>query len=254
MSWTISTAIQTLEQLQEQPLTTTLANSALLGFDTETTGINTDSDAICSATLVCKFPGMSWQDYGVLPWIINPHQPIAPRASAVNGFTDEYLQTHGQEPEQALEEIASVITLAQRKHIPLLAYNAPFDVAMIEHNLKRWGLPTIQQRLEQTSDTLIVVDPLVLDRAVSHRAGKRTLSATTYYYGVVPHGDFHDATADTIAAVELIEPMTRLFPQISNLTLEQLMTWQRNAHEQQQESYIQWAAKNGKRAWRSNWL
>lgn len=254
VSWTVQAAKEALSQAQAQALSTSLGASALLGFDTETTGISLSKDAICSATLVLKWPNTTWDSYGVIPWIINPHQAVHPEASKVNGFTDEYLQEHGVEPVQALEEIASIITLAQQKHIPLLAYNAPFDVHMLEQNLTRWGLPTIQERLAQSSDELLVVDPLVIDRAISNREGRRTLTATTYYYGVVPHGDFHDATADTIAAVDLMEPITRLYPQINELPLQQLMSWQRQAHETQQASYAQWAEQHGRSVRRTSWL
>ena len=36
--------------------------------------------------------------------------------------------------------------------------------------------------------------------------------------------------ADTIAAVDLIAPMTTLYPQVGHITLEGLMDWQRHAY------------------------
>lgn len=235
-----------LRDAQTQPGDTVLPHSRLLGFDTETTGTRPGSDAIVSATLVLRDPATGYTGDTVAEWIINPHRPMNPRASEVNGFTDDYLAEHGVEPGEALGQIAEAIDLARRANIPLLAYNAPFDVHMLAADLKRWGLDGMADPL--------VVDPLVIDRAVSHRSGKRTLAYTTEYYGIEPHGDFHNATADTTAAVDLITPMSTLYPQVGRLDLDGLMAWQRDAHEQWRTSFNAWLAQRGRRPVTDRWL
>lgn len=244
--------LKTLESAPQQTSETALSKSWLLGFDTETTGARPGRDAIVSATLVLRDPEGGHAKDVLGEWIINPHRHMSPGASKVNGFTDDYLQKHGIEPEDALESITQVIASAQNNNIPLLAYNAPFDVAMLQHDLGQWKLDSLESRI--TNDNILVVDPLVIDRAVSHRSSKRTLSYTTEYYGVEPDGDFHNATADTVAAVDLIQPMTTLYPQIGHLTIGELMAWQQHAHSVWKDSFNQWLVSKGRRPIHDGWF
>lgn len=248
----MTNVMEAINAAPEQNTDTTLGESWLLGFDTETTGTIAGKDAIVSATLVLRNPAVGGDADVIGEWIINPHRRMNPRASAINGFTDEFLAEHGEEPVDALEHIAATIAAAQRKRIPLLAYNAPFDVHMLAADLERWQLPTVDDRLDNS--TLLVVDPLVIDRSISRRSGKRTLTYTTEYYGVEPNGDFHDATSDTIAAVDLIQPMATLYPQVGRITLNDLMEWQRNAHSTWRESFNAWLSKRGRQPVHDAWL
>lgn len=236
-----------------QDADTTLAETWLLGFDTETTGTFAGRDAIVSATLVLRDPSVGDEGDVIGEWIVNPHRRMNPKASEINGFTDEFLAEHGEEPVDALDRIAEAIAAAQRKRIPLLAYNAPFDVRMLAADLERWNLRSVEDRVDGDG-RMLVVDPLVIDRSVSHRSGKRTLTYTTEYYGVIPNGDFHDATSDTIAAVDLIRPMTTLYPQVGRITLGGLMDWQREAHDAWRDSYNRWLQQRGRRPVRDMWL
>lgn len=241
-----------LETAPAQDPDTTLAHSWLLGFDTETTGVYAGRDAIVSAALVLRNPEAGHEGDVIGEWVINPHRRMSPGASRVNGFTDEFLAEHGQEPVDAIEDIAALIGLAQRKRIPLVAYNAPFDIRMLIGDLDRWRLRTMEERLD--GDAMLVADPLVIDRAVSRRSGKRTLEYTAEYYGVEPDGDFHNATADTITAVDLIEPMAVLYPQVGRITMNRLMDWQRDAHRTWRDSYNRWLEQRGRRPVRDVWL
>lgn len=244
--------LDAIESCAVQPGDTTLADTLLLGFDTETTGTLPGEDAICSATLVLRDQSRGHDGDVIASWLINPHRPVSPGASRVNGFTDDYLQANGEEPAEALERLASIIAAAQNRRIPLLAYNAPFDVRMVSGDLLRWRLTPLDGRLD--ADELLVVDPLVIDRQVSHRKGKRTLTDTTFYYGVQPHGDFHDATADTIAAVDLIRPIATLYPQTGSITLDGLMDWQRSAYAQWRDSFNRWLVDRGRTPIHDRWL
>ncbi|KAB8291008.1 exonuclease domain-containing protein [Bifidobacterium avesanii] len=249
--------LSAIESVGEQHPDTTLADSWLLGFDTETTGIAAGRDAIVSATLVLRDPAKGHAGDVIASWIVNPHRPMNPRASEVNGFTDEFLAEHGEEPTVAVEAIAALIAAAQARRIPLLAYNAPFDVHMLEGDLKRWKLDSLDERQAAAGvapQQLLVVDPLVIDRKVSRRKGKRTLTDTTFYYGVEPHGDFHDATADTIAAVDLIAPMATLYPQVGHLALGDLMAWQHAAYADWRDSFNEWLSSRGRTPVRGDWL
>lgn len=260
----MKTAIDSLPaQSQDLPL----RDSVVLGFDTETTGITPCKDAIVSACLLLGSPTQGFDTYAIGEWLINPGVPINPRASAVNGFTDEYVAAHGQDSRTAIEQIASIIVAAQLKNIPLVAYNAPFDVRMLEGDLARHHMPSLSGSIT-TADIdsflnvdaaapheLLVVDPLVLDRGLMpKRTGKRTLESTTQYYGVHPHGSFHDATADTVAVVDLLEPMCRLYKDLGNTPLSQVMDWQRRAYNTWKEGFNTWLASKGKSPINESWL
>ncbi|WP_427877672.1 exonuclease domain-containing protein [Gardnerella sp. 2492-Sm] len=255
----IKELLNALEEAPTQAENTTLAESWLLGFDTETTGAIIGKDAIVSATLVLRDPNAGHSKDAISTWLINPHQPMNPKASEVNGFTDSYLQKNGLEPTEELEILAFAISKAQSKNIPLLAYNAPFDVKMLQHDLKNWNLKSLKERPESSVSTLqsgevLTVDPLVIDRAVSRRSGKRTLTMTTQFYGVEPIGNFHDATADTVAAVDLIKPITKLHEELARMPLSEIMSWQRNAYNQWKNSFNDWLVSIGKEPINGSWL
>ncbi|MBF9314249.1 DNA polymerase III subunit epsilon [Bifidobacteriaceae bacterium NR002] len=259
MPTNIQELLDALDLAPFQEESTPLSESWLLGFDTETTGANIGKDAIASATLVLRNPSLGHEGDAVSTWLINPHKPMNPKASEVNGFTDEYLQEHGGEPVEELEALAQAVSLAQAKNIPLLAYNAPFDVAMLRHDLNRWQLKSLSQRptcniSTLTENDVLTVDPLVIDRAVSIRPGKRTLTLTSQFYGVEPIGDFHDATADTVAALDLVAPMCNAYEQVENMTLSNLMSWQREAYIRWRDSFNKWLESHGRDPIHGTWL
>lgn len=247
----MTTVDDALSLLANQPDSTPLGQAYLLGFDTETTGISTDN-AIVSASLVLRNPAEGFSEDVKQDWVINPHRSISPAASAVNGFTNEYLREHGQQPEEALEQIATCVADAQNLSIPLLAYNAPFDIRMLENDLTRWHLRGLGARLSRLD--LLVVDPLVIDRAISHRHGRRNLSATTQYYHVSPHGDFHDAATDTIAALDLVAPMCDSSKELAGVTIGDVMDWQRSAYKKWALSFNEWAATHGRHQVSTQWM
>ncbi len=257
MNTSAASLIEALNAVPPQHPDTRLAQSWLLGFDTETTGVAAGRDAIVSAALVLRDPTLGYEGDVIGEWIINPHRPMSPGASRVNGFTDAYLTEHGEEPAEAIDAIASIIAAAQSKRIPLLAYNAPFDVHMLNGDISRWNLKALPDRMDTpdgSTPRLLVVDPLVIDRKVSRRKGRRTLTDTTFYYGVEPHGDFHNATADTVASVDLIAPMATLYPQVGGIAIRELMDWQRAAYADWREDFNQWLASRGRRPVAETWF
>lgn len=247
-----SRILERLDALQPQAPDTPLAQSLLLGFDTETTGLSATKDAIVSASLVLRDPAVGFDGDVNDAWLINPHRHISAGAGAVNGFTDDFVISHGAEPVPTLDIIADAIGRAQELRIPIVAYNAPFDIHMLEGDLERWNLADLPSR--SGGSGLLVADPLVIDRFVSHRKGHRTLTATTEYYGVRPHGSFHDAATDTVATLDLLGPMTRLFPEVGALRLDELMAWQSHAFASWKEGYNAWARDHGRRPRSDTWF
>lgn len=225
--------LEELGKIEKQP--EDLLSCDLLGFDTETTGLNCGTDSIVSASLVLR-ERRKGEDK-VFNFLINPNMPIDPKASAVNGFTQEFVAKNGGDQKEETEEIAKAILLAQQKGIPLVAYNAKFDVSMLKGDLKKVGRNDMAEKLEGIS----VLDPLIMDRELSHRSGKRRLEDAMAWWKIAPRGNYHNAQIDTQAVLDLICSMVESHPQIPYPAMD----WQRQAYKKWAESRNRWARDNG---------
>jgi DNA polymerase III subunit epsilon len=211
----------------------------LLGFDTETTGVDVATDRIVSAALVRRDGAVTT----TRTWLIDPGTEIPAGATAINGITTEHARAHGAAPSTALEEIAAGIATAQAAGVPLVAYNAAFDLALLEHELARHGLPGLAERL--AGGPLVVLDPLVLDRHVDGaRKGPRKLVDLCEVY-LVPTGELHTAEVDVVATLDLLARMAERHPQMGTATPAQLHGTQVAAHEAWVRSYNRWRARKG---------
>lgn len=217
------------------------------GFDTETTGLSPKRDRIATATVILRAVGETPEERDrVTNWIINPGIPMPPAASAVNGLTDEFLRENGAEPALALEEIASALARAMAGGTPLVGYNISYDLGMLEADLRRNGLETLRSRLG--GRIFPVIDPLVLDRVVDrYRKGKRNLAANCAFYGVAPRGDFHNAEADVIATLDLLEKLLQHHPRVGQLNIQELFDFQQQGHHDWAESYNAFMASRNPR-------
>lgn len=205
-------------------------NGPMLGFDTETTGVDPSTDRILTAALVHQDADGNRK---VRTWLINPGVDIPASSTEIHGITNEQVQADGVDPAQALEEIASIIVKAQRAGMPVVAYNASFDLAILECELARHGLPTVTERLGHTP--FPVIDPLVIDRhCVKYRRGRRRLGDLLGYYGLAEGRDLHAADVDVAATLDILAAQVAAFPAIDTVTPQRL-------HEAQVEAYREWA-------------
>ena len=72
----------------------------LVGFDTETTGVDVATDRIVTAAVVTR----DATGTRARTWLIDPGVPIPPAATAVHGITTEQARTEGRAPRAALDE------------------------------------------------------------------------------------------------------------------------------------------------------
>ena len=150
-----------------------------LVFDTETTGVDVHNDRIVQLFI------MAMTDDGTVEntweWIINPGVPIPEGASAVHGFTDEFVQQNGDDPYAALLEAYDVFE--EYWNATWVAYNLNFDLSILDAEFARHDVyPRFGQGVALFVD---MFDPLVVDRAKDkYRKGKRTLEAVAPHYGV----------------------------------------------------------------------
>lgn len=175
-------------------------NSALMGFDLETTGVNPETARIVTATLILSNPAerKCW----VKNWLVNPGIPIPAEASAVHGVTDAEAQARGMEPAQAVAEIVAALDWIRDAYgaVPLCIFNAPYDLTVLDHEIGRHA-PQLTGWLARAN--LSVIDPLVIDRASDrYRRGSRKLAAICGHYGVALT-DAHTSQGDTLATVAL---------------------------------------------------
>lgn len=212
----------------------------LLGFDTETTGIDVDADRIVTAALVRR----DATGTHVRTWLIDPGVDIPEAAAAIHGVSTDYAREHGVAPRGALEEIAALIVDAMRHGVPVVAYNAAFDLCLLDAELRRHRLPTIPDRLG--SEAFPVIDPLVLDRAEDRfRPGKRKLVNLCEHYSVVESGSLHSADVDVVATLDVLERILGAFPHLADEDLDSLHRYQVTAHRAWAEGFNAWRAERG---------
>lgn len=216
----------------------TWTEGPFLGFDTETTGVDVTSDRIVTAALVRRDGGGTM----ARTWLVDPGVEIPAGATAIHGVTTEQARAEGTAPATALDQIAAGIAQAQRDGVPVVAFNAGYDLALLDNELARHGLAVLAERL---SGPLTVLDPLVLDRHVAgSRRGPRRLGDLCEVYGV-PTGDLHTAEVDVVATLDLLTRMAHEHPCLAGSTPAELHAVQVAAHRSWARSYDRWRARRG---------
>ena len=172
-------------------------------FDLETTGVDVDTSRIVSACVaVLDEHGTVVQRWD---WLADPGIEIPEGASAVHGITTERARTEGRAAELVVAEIAQTLRVLFATGIPLVVYNAPYDLTLLDRECRRHTVAPVV-------GSMTVIDPLVIDKAVDrYRKGKRTLEVTTGIYGVALD-DAHDAGSDAIAAGRVAQAMLIKYP------------------------------------------
>lgn len=173
-------------------------------FDLETTGVDVETARIVSACVAVLEP-----DGTVLErwdWLADPGIEIPEGASAVHGITTERARALGRPAADVVGEITQSLRVLLGLGIPLVIYNAPYDLTLLDRECRRHGRTPL-------APPSPVIDPLVLDKAVDrYRKGKRTLEVTAELYGV-SLDDAHDAGSDAIAAGRVAQSLARAYPE-----------------------------------------
>ena len=188
-------------------------HTGVLGsYDCETTGRDPLTARLVSAAFVTS-------DGRRHDFLVDPGVPIPPETTAVHGITDEHVREHGGDPAQALEQIADLLAAHLSAGLPLVVFNAPYDLTLLEAELERYGLRSLAARVDRIEP---VIDPLVIDKAVDRfRKGKRNLESQCAHYGVLIEGA-HDAAVDAIAAMHVAKALAERYPQVGQASLAEL--------------------------------
>jgi len=203
----------------------------LIGFDLETTGTDPREARIVTAAVIEVRDG---EPVGHREWLADPGMEIPEDAVAVHGITNERATAEGSPPDRVADAIANVLVGYWQTGVPVVAYNASFDLTLLSAELLRHGLPSLRERLGGSAPAP-VVDPYTIDRSVDrYRRGKRNLEAVCAEYGVVLDSA-HDAMSDALAAARLAGAIADRHPKVAALGPAEL-------HRRQIEWYAEWAA------------
>ncbi|MFJ2116676.1 MULTISPECIES: 3'-5' exonuclease [unclassified Streptomyces] len=198
---------------------------SLVGFDLETTGTEPLEARIVTAAVVEVRGGEVIRQRS---WLADPGIRIPAQASAVHGISSERAAEEGRPAAEVTGEIAALLAGYWARGVPVVAYNAAFDLTLLTAELRRHGLPALDP-------VGPVIDPYTIDRAVDrYRRGKRTLEAVCGEYGVVLDAA-HEAGADALAAVRVATAIAGRHPSVAALDPAEL-------HRRQITWYAEWAA------------
>ncbi|MFF0201546.1 3'-5' exonuclease [Streptomyces sp. NPDC005017] len=214
----------------------------LAAFDTETTGVDVETDRIVSAALVVQdAPGSRPR---VIRWLVNPGVPVPESATAVHGLTEDHLVRNGRWPAPVMHEIAAGLHDQAVVGRPLVVMNAPFDLTLLDRELRRHRASSLGRWFE--SAPLLVLDPRVLDKHLDrYRKGRRTLTDLCAHYEVALD-EAHDAAADALAALEVVRAVGRRFAaRLERLSPAELHTLQAVWHAAQARGLQAWFARSG---------
>lgn len=203
----------------------------LAAYDIETTGTDTESDRIVTAAVSIVGGG---EERVSRTWLVDPGVEIPAEATSVHGITTEKARTEGQNAATAVEEITAFLASAVAEDIPIVAFNARFDLTILDREARRHGVAPLIE-LVGGSEGLLVIDPYVLDKQINKfRKGSRTLSILCEDYGI-PLTEAHAADADALAAARLAWKLGRINAELGAYDLPTL-------HDDQ----ILWADEQGR--------
>ena len=181
-------------------------HTGLIGsYDCETTGTDPFNARLVSAAFVTT-------DGSRREFLVDPGVEIPAEAAAVHGISTEHARAHGSAAKPTLDQIADLLAAHFNSGAPLVVFNAPFDLTLLEAELSRNGLKALRDRVGQIAP---VIDPLVIDRKLDKwRKGPRKLEAQCQHYGVVIE-NAHNACADAMAAMEVARALAGRYPEIA---------------------------------------
>jgi DNA polymerase-3 subunit epsilon len=212
-----------------------------VGFDLETTSADPETARIVTAAIVVRGGDRKPE---TLTWLVNPGIEIPAEATAVHGITTGQAQAGGMDPATAVQEICQRLELAMAPGIPLVIYNAPYDLTVVDRETRRHKMTPFADAL--AGHAVMVIDPLVLDKHLDqYRKGKRTLTAACDHYGVTLDGA-HDSSFDALAAMRVAWKIAVTYPSIATMTLAGLHDLQEKAKADQAAGFQDYLRRQGK--------
>lgn len=205
----------------------------ICAFDLETTGRDPHSARIVTASVVTVDDGPPRPRN----WILDPGIEIPEDASAVHGISTGQARAHGQDYATGYRQIREALTGAWRAGYAVVAFNAAYDLTVLDAEARRLGWPPLD-------DYGLVLDPYVIDRALDpEREGRRTLGALCEHYGV-ELASAHHAEADALAAATLARLLPQRFPALGEC--DDMMGSQAAWHARRQRDLVEYLHREGR--------
>ncbi|MFJ4847591.1 exonuclease domain-containing protein [Streptomyces sp. NPDC088733] len=178
----------------------------LLAFDTETTGVDTDTDRIVTAAAILLGGDQPAEQRS---WMADPGIEIPEGATAVHGITTEQARAEGRPAAEVVEQILTAIGTAVAGGVTLVGHNIVYDLTLLDREAHRYlggglfdAIPAAQMN---------VIDTMVLDRhacpyrrRVSETQGPYQLRTSAETYGLPwDEGNAHGAEYDAMMAARV---------------------------------------------------
>ena len=214
----------------------------MVAFDVETTGLDIDEDRIVTASLWKIDP--TARTKSVTTWLVDPGVDIPQAATDIHGITTDHARRHGRPASVAVPEIGEALEKAIADGLPVVVYNAPYDLGLLSAELERHGCAI------RFDGSLRVLDPLVLDKHVdTFRRGSRKLVDVCAHHGVpLDSQQAHGAAADALAAARLAWKLAATHAELAAMSIDDLHTAQVGWKAEQAASFQEYLRRRAPEA------
>lgn len=155
--------------------------------------------------------------------VINPGCPIPPEATEFHGITNDIVEMVGLDSKKAMLGLISAFEALHDLGLPVVIYNAPYQLAIFLAELKRFNMLDLYS-------PVYILDPLLLDRHLHDWRGYRTVENVCDYYGVTVD-PAHSARSEALAVIELMRVMVDGYQDVFNRSLHDLYWKQKSWFE-----------------------
>lgn len=155
-------------------------------FDTETTGLNIDSDEVIQ--IACRKIDRSGKELDRFVTLVKTDKGVGD-SEKVHHISDERIAREGIDKTDALNQFCNFI-----KGSVLVGQNVTFDISIINSELERAGMPIVKN---------VFYDTLVMSRRFIEGVKNYKLETLTKHLNLTAVG-YHDAMEDVIATSNLL--------------------------------------------------
>lgn len=217
------------------------ASGVMVGIDYETTGKDPETAQIVNCAVVVDRPGHEPIEH---EWLAAVEIPAETEQFFDGRYTTERCLAEGLPEREVHEQICTVLREYWTPEQPLVAYNAVYDVTVLDRRNIALGGSWPAGPIGQRGGPVIgpILDPYVIDRtAGKKRKGKRTLDLVTRFYGVkLDAAEAHTAIADVRATLALMRTMASKIPALRQRSLRELYLIQQRWHAAWAEDFQDW--------------